>query len=131
MPSKDSMNVHCRNKQLQRKVHLVRRTGAIQHWGNSCETILDSVSSVCHTKGIILTEERKRKMIPACPSFKGRSLSTAISKSVMRLVRHHDQEERETNGAVHWDTINPKLLRACGYQGARHFSEKGLASVHL
>ena len=43
-------------------------------------------------------------------SFKGKSLSTAISKLVMRCVRHYDQEERETDGAVHWDTIKPKLL---------------------
>ena len=42
-------------------------------------------------------------------SFKGKSLSTAISKLVMRLVRHCDQE-RETDATVHWDTIKPKLL---------------------
>ena len=35
-----------------------------------------------------------------------------------------DQEDRETDGAVHWDTINPKLLRAFGYQGARYISER-------
>ena len=63
-------------------------------------------------------------MLPACPSLKGRSLSAAISKLVMRLLRRYDQEERETDGTVHWDTINPKLLRGFGYQGTRHFSEQ-------
>ena len=54
------------------------------------------------------------KFILAYPPLKVRTLSTAIS----------DQEERETDGAVHWDTINPTLLRACGHQGARDLSEK-------
>ena len=42
----------------------------------------------------------------------------------MRLVRHYDHEERETDGAVHWDSSYPKCLRAFEYQGARNFSEK-------
>ena len=36
-------------------------------------------------------------------------LSTAISKLVTRLVRHYDPEERQSDAAVHWDTIRPKL----------------------
>ena len=39
-------------------------------------------------------------------------------------MRHYDQEERETDGAVHWDTMNSKWLRAFEYQGARNFLEK-------
>ena len=69
-------------------------------------------------------KERRWKIITACPSFKGRSLLATISKLVVRLVRHYDQEERETDGAVHWDTMNPKLLRAFGHQGTRYVSEK-------
>ena len=78
----------------------------------------------CHTKGIFSLKERKWKSILACPSFKGKSLSTAISKLVMRLVRHHDQEEREPDGRGHGNTINPKLLRAFGDKGARKLSDK-------
>ena len=79
---------------------------------------------VCYTKETIPTSEKEWKIVPAYPSLKGRTLSAAISKLVIRLVRHYDEEERETDGAVHWDTINPKLLRAFGHQGARDFSEK-------
>ena len=39
-------------------------------------------------------------------------------------MRHHDQEEQQTDAAVHWDTIRPKLLRAFADRGARDFSEK-------
>ena len=42
----------------------------------------------------------------------------------MRLLRQYDQEELETDGAVHWNTINPKLLRAFGDKGARKFLDK-------
>ena len=40
----------------------------------------------------------------------------------MRVVRHCDQEERKTDGANHWNTVNPELLRAYGDKGARKFS---------
>ena len=79
---------------------------------------------VCCTKETTRTSDKEWKIVPAYPSLKGRTLSAAISKLVMRLVRHYDEEERESDGAVHWDTIHPKLLRAFGHQGARDFSEK-------
>ena len=39
--------------------------------------------SLCHTKSIIPLKEKKWKSFPLYPSFKGRTLSTAISKFVM------------------------------------------------
>ena len=42
----------------------------------------------------------------------------------MRLMRHCDQEDRETDGAVHWNTKKPKLQRAFGDKGARKLSDK-------
>ena len=44
---------------------------------------------VWYRKEAIPMKERKWKSIPACPSFKGKSLSAAISKLVMRLVRRY------------------------------------------
>ena len=41
-----------------------------------------------------------------------------------RLVRRYDQEERQSDAAVHWDTIRRKLLKAFAKQGARDFSEE-------
>ena len=82
-----------------------------------------SLSPVYYTKRTTPTKERKWKLIPAHSSYIGGSLSTAISKKVTRLVRHYDQEERQSDAAVHWDTTRPKLLRAFADRGARDFSE--------
>ena len=53
--------------------------------------------------------------------FEGNALQDEISKLVMRLVRHYDQEERETDGAVHWNSIGPKLRKAFQKAGRAHF----------
>ena len=87
------------------------------------ETRADSVNNlsdpVSFTKGILSMKEKKWKSIPAYPSFKGRPLSTAISKLVMRFVRFYD------------NTICPTLLRTFGDQGARESSENdGLQHIY-
>ena len=43
---------------------------------------------------------------------------------VTRVVRHYDQDERQSDAALHWDTIRPVLLKAFAKHGARDFSEK-------
>ena len=63
---------------LQKKVNFV-----LQNW--SARPFRTPPYPVCHTKGMIPMKERKWKSILACPSFKGKSLSTAISKLVVRL----------------------------------------------
>ena len=35
-----------------------------------------------------------------------------------------DQDERQCDAALHWDTIKPALLKAFGKDGAQNFSEK-------
>ena len=74
------------------------------------------------TQRTISSTERKWKVIPANSSYGG-SLSTAISRMVTRLVPRYDQYERQSDAALHWDTIRPKLLRAFADRGARYFSE--------
>ena len=55
---------------------------------------------MCHAKKTVPMNERKRKSMPANREFQEKTLSTAISKLVMRLVRRGDQDERENDGAV-------------------------------
>ena len=43
---------------------------------------------------------------------------------VTRMVRHYDQDERQSDASMHWDTIRPVLLKAFAKHGARDFSEK-------
>ena len=71
----------------------------------------------------IPTTERKWKVIPASSSYGG-ALSIVVSKMVTRMVRHDDQDERQSDAALHRDTIRPVLLKAFAQHGARDFSEK-------
>ena len=41
----------------------------------------------------------------------------------MRFVRHYDQDERETDGAAHWNSVGPKLRKAFQKFGGRKFSD--------
>ena len=62
-------------------------------------------------------EERKWNDIFACKHFRGHTFEAEVSLLVMRLVRHYDQDDRETDGAVHWNSMGPKLRKA--FQKAR------------
>ena len=66
----------------------------------------------------IPTTERKWKVIPANSSY-GTALPTAVSKMVTRMVRHYDQDKREPDAALHWDTTRPVLLKAF-FQNREH-----------
>ena len=78
---------------------------------------------VYYSKEVVPVGERKWEDILACESYKGDSLSAEISKLVMRLVPRYDQDERETDGAVHWKSMGPKLRRAFQKAGGRNFSD--------
>ena len=74
-------------------------------------------------KETILFGERKWFDIPANKFHKKDALSTEISKLAMRLERRHDQEEREVDGAVHWDSMGRELRDAFLKRGEEDFSD--------
>ena len=86
---------------------------------------------VYHSKEVILVGERKWNDILAHKSFKGDCLQAEISKLVMRLVRRYDQDERETEGAVHWNSMGPKTAESISEAGRAKNIGHGLASTHL
>ena len=51
----------------------------------------------------------------------GGYLETAVSKMVTQMLRHYDQEERQTDGLRHWVNMKPTLVRAFAREGARDF----------
>ena len=55
-------------------------------------------------------------------NFEG-SFSSSISKMVSKQLRLSDQDERQTDGAVHSDTIEPVLEKGFWNHGADNFSE--------
>ena len=75
------------------------------------------------SKEVIPIEERKRNDVPACKYFKGNTLQAEISKLVMRLVRCYDQDERETDGSLHCNSMGQKLRRAFLKAGGQKFSD--------
>ena len=50
-------------------------------------------------------------------------MAVAVSMMVTKMLRHYDQDERQTDGSRHWDTIKPVLLKAFAQDGARDFEE--------
>ena len=108
----------------------IQETGAAHVSRQTCikETCADPLSispsqASFFTQRTIPTTERKWKVIPANSSYGG-ALSKAVSAMVTRMVRHHDQDERQSDAALHWDTIWPVLLVAFAKHGARDLSEK-------
>ena len=51
------------------------------------------------------------------------SFNRNLKKLVMRLGRHKDQDEYEVDGAVHWDSMGPKLWKVFQKAGGRKFSD--------
>ena len=47
-----------------------------------------------------------------------------ISKTVMTMLRHDDQDEREFDGPRHWEAIKSVLLGKFARDGARDFSDE-------
>ena len=48
----------------------------------------------------------------------------SVAKMVTMMLRHFDQEERQTDGSRHWNSMEPVLMRACAHEGAQNFSDK-------
>ena len=102
---------------LKRSNTGIQETGAAHvssHTRNK-ETCADTLSippsqASFFKRRTIPTTERKWKVIPANPSYGG-ALSIAVSKMVTIMVRHYDQDERQSDSAHHWDTIRPVLLK--------------------
>ena len=76
----------------------------------------------CSRKIVIPTGERKWIAIAANLSPR-KVLLTQVSKVITKMIRRHDQEEREQDGSYHWDTVRSVLLKACAQEGAEHFSD--------
>ena len=83
---------------------------------------IPSTKASLYRQRTILANERKWKVIHA-HSPDGGYLAVAVSKMIIKMLRHYDQDERQTDGSRHWDTIRPVLLRAFAQQGARDFDE--------
>ena len=81
-------------------------------------------NTVCNSsEELIPIETREWNDILACKHFKGKTFEAEVSTLVMRLVRRHDQDERETEGAVHLSSMCPKLWKPLRKAGRQKFSD--------
>ena len=106
------------------------RVGTILHWGNSCYKQSESLEeAVCQTQSTIPIRERKWEVVPG---LKGHHtpLNTANSMFVM-ILRHCDQEERDSDGAMYWDLIQSSLLEDFGSRVGQNYDQQDwLQAIH-
>ena len=84
-----------------------------------------------HSEEVIPTEEKKWNDIFAYQYFKGKTFEAEVSKLVMTLVRRYDQNEKETDGVVHWKSIGPTLRQAFQKIGRTQFVGLCLVPAYL
>ena len=75
-----------------------------------------------YVKKEIPKEDRIWTKKPGCQKCKRGAFETRISKCVTNTVRHHDQDERETD-AMHWDVILPVMKGRFKNQLEKEFTD--------
>ena len=78
---------------------------------------------VCFVKETVPMGQRKWIDTPAGKWHQEDALSTEISKLVMRMGRHSDQDEREVEDAVHWDSMRRRLRNTFLIYRSSEFSD--------
>ena len=76
-----------------------------------------------YTRKIIHTNEKKWNTIHA-HSERGSDLAVSFSKTVTTMLRHYDQDERESDESRHWESIQSVFVRKVAHEGARDFSDE-------
>ena len=101
--------------------------------GSSNPTSIHLETKSIYVKEEIPMQDRISTIIPGCLKCKRDSFETRISKCVTSMVRHHDQDEREADGAMHWNvtlgwctlSIERKIPKANG----KRIHRRGLAPL--
>ena len=84
---------------LQKKEILVQ-----QRWSHHRASVEIQTNSVYnYWQEVYLIGEGKWNDILVCQHFRGHFFEAEVSNLVKRLVRHYDQDERATDGVVHWN----------------------------
>ena len=65
-----------------------------------------------HPEDFLPIDERKWNDIPAYDVVRGNTLEYRNSKWIMRLARHLERTDWETDNTVHWQSMDPKLRHA-------------------
>ena len=93
--------------------------------------IVGEETSKKFTKREIPMKDRVWTAIPGFPRNDRHCTETRISKQVTHMVRHHDQDEREEDGAMHGDTNTPKVEEEIPKSIGKEMQEHELGRVPL
>ena len=100
--------------------------------GSSNPASIHPKSKSIHIQQEIPKKDRIWTIILGCQKCKRDSFETRISKCVTNMVRHHDQDERETGGRRHWDGVLPVLKGKFRNQLEEEFTDEDwLHCLHL
>ena len=77
--------------------------------GSSNPVSIHPKAKSIYIKKEITQKDRIWTIIPGCQKCKRDCFETRFSKCVTNSLRHHDQDEREADGAMHWNAFPPVL----------------------
>ena len=93
--------------------------GSSQHWGK----LVQALSILFQIRKTIPRNEKKWTTIHANPK-RGSDLAIFICKTVTTMLRHFDQDERESDGSRHWEAIQSVLMRKFERDGFHYFNDE-------
>ena len=86
------------------------------------DTLSISPSVFLHTRNTSYDQEEVKSY--SYQFFVWRSSVNSGLKKGTRMVRHDDQDERQSHASHHWNAVSPILLKALATHGARDFSDE-------
>ena len=84
--------------------------------------LVPNMTSV-YTRKTTPRNEEKWIAVPSNPK-RGSDLAIFISKTVTTMLRHFDQDERESDGSRHWEAIKSVMLRKFERDGVQDFNDE-------
>ena len=115
------MNLHEERKVPTRSKETWAASGMKETRAGSLTLVPNKASQ--NIRRTIHTNEKKWITIHA-HSRNGEELAVPISKAVTTMLRHFHQDERQTDGSRHWDSIKSVLVRKFANEGARDVSDE-------
>ena len=70
------------------------------------------------------SQEEKKWFTIFADHKRGHDLAIFISKIVTTMLRHYDQDERESDGSKHWEAVKSVLLRKFDLDGVRDINDE-------
>ena len=97
------------------RTNSIKETCALQSIKETCASLLSipPTQASLHTKKEPFpTNERKWKVNHAHSPDGGDLATAGLQNGYKKWLRHYDQDERQPDGSMHWDTIRPSTVES-------------------